>query len=420
MERLIFHIDVNSAFLSWEAARRVSAGQEDLRLIPSAISGDPGKRTGIILAKSIPAKKYGVQTGEPVSAALRKCPSLVLARPDFQLYRRNSRAFIAICRQYAPVLEQVSIDECFLDMSGTDYLYPDPLQIAVEIKDRICSELGFTVNVGISCNKLLAKMASDFEKPNKVHTLFPEEVPSKMWPLPVGELFSVGASTAEKLRKSSICTIGDLAACDPQVIQRLLGVKLGRHVHNYARGLDNSPVLSQPEEAKGYSISTTLEDDVTDRARARHILLALADSVASHMRAEGAQAGCISVTIRDNDFKNRSHQRRLEEATDVTDEIYAISAALFDELWDRKTPLRLLGIALTNITRDGGAQFSLFTDERKERSRRRDRAIDDIRQKFGTDTIMRASTMESSLNVGRKFKSQTGSASVSPENDLLD
>ena len=185
MQRLIFHVDVNSAFLSWEAARRVADGEPDLRLIPSAIGGDRDKRTGVILAKSIPAKKFGVTTGEPVAMALRKCPQLVLAKPDFALYTRNSKAFIAICRRFAPVVEQVSIDECFLDMTGTGLLYPDPIAIAHTIKDTIFSELGFTVNVGIAPNKLLAKMASDFEKPNKVHTLFADEIPQKLWPLPV-------------------------------------------------------------------------------------------------------------------------------------------------------------------------------------------------------------------------------------------
>ena len=235
MQRLIFHVDVNSAFLSWEAARRAAAGEADLRLIPSAIGGDRDKRTGIILAKSIPAKAFGVTTGEPVGMALRKCPQLVLAPPDFRLYSKNSKAFIAVCRRYAPVVEQVSIDECFLDMTGTGLLYPDPVAIAHIIKDTIFSELGFTVNVGIAPNKLLAKMASDFEKPDKVHTLFAHEIPQKLWPLPVGSLFSVGRSTAEKLTAASIRTIGDLAQADLAYIQRLTGVKLGKLIHEIGR-----------------------------------------------------------------------------------------------------------------------------------------------------------------------------------------
>ena len=420
MERLIFHVDVNSAYLSWEAARRVALGLEDLRLIPSAISGDPEKRTGVILAKSIPAKKYGVTTGEPVSAALRKGPELVLARPDFRLYEKNSRAFVAICREIAPVVEQVSIDECFLDMSGTGYLYPDPVRTAHMLKDRIRNELGFTVNVGISRNKLLAKMASDFEKPDKVHTLFPEEIPEKMWPMPVGELFSVGRASAEKLCKSYITTVGDLAKADLQLLERLLGGKLGRHLHNYANGIDASPVLPEPEEAKGYSISTTLEDDVTDRETARQILRSLSDSVAGHLRLEGVLAGCIAVTIRANDFKNRSHQRQLEEPTDISDEVYAVSSALFGELWDGKTPLRLLGIALTNITRGEQAQLSLFPDEKRDKARRRDQAVDAIRGKFGSATIMRASAMDSGLRVGRRYQAKLENQREQESEDFAD
>ena len=189
MQRIIFHVDVNSAFLSWEAAKRVREGEQDIRLIPAAIGGDRDKRTGVILAKSIPAKKYGVTTGEPVAMALRKCPDLFLAKPDFRLYERNSRAFMDICRKYAPAVEKYSIDECFLDMTGTEKLYGDPVELARRIKDEIRATLGFTVNIGVANNKLLAKMASDFEKPDKVHTLFDGEIREKLWPLRVGELY---------------------------------------------------------------------------------------------------------------------------------------------------------------------------------------------------------------------------------------
>lgn len=406
MERLIFHIDVNSAFLSWEAARRVAEGLPDLREIPAAIGGDPEKRTGVVLAKSIPAKKYGVKTGEPLSAALRKCPDLVLARPDFRLYEKNSRAFMDICRSYAPVVEKASIDECFCDMSGTGYLYPDPIATAHEIKDVIRDTLGFTVNVGISRNKLLAKMASDFEKPDKVHTLFPEEIEQKMWPLPVGELFTVGGNTAVKLRRAHIETIGDLAKMPLTSVQAIVGMKFGQQLHNYANGINDSAVVEEPDEAKGYSISTTLEEDVTDTETANRILLALADSVSARMRADEAQCSCVAVTIRGNDFKNKSHQRQLYSPTDVTTEIYEVSKSLFAELWDKRLPLRLLGISLTNLSRDGEAQMSLFDDGDKERARKIDKAVDAIRGKFGSDMIQRGSAMESSARVGRKYKAQ--------------
>ena len=406
MARLVFHIDVNSAFLSWEATRRVSLGENDIRLIPSAIGGDREKRTGVILAKSIPAKKYGIKTGEPVASALRKCPDLFLAKPDFRLYEESSHAFIAIVKEFAPVVEQVSIDECFADFSGTHRIYPDPIALAHTIKDKIRNELGFTVNVGIGDCKLLAKMASDFEKPDKVHTLFRSEIPQKMWPLPVGDLFTVGAATADKLRHAKIMTIGDLANTEVARVQRLVGQKMGKHIHDYANGIDPSEVLAEPEEAKGYSISTTLEDDVKKADQAYPVLLALADSVTARIRSDGAKAYCVAVTIRDNSFKTRSHQRSLMNPTDISREVYRISKELFDELWDGFTPLRLLGIALTNITREETMQFSLFQDESREKARKIDKTKDALNAKFGSATIVRGSSIQSNINVGKKYQAQ--------------
>ncbi len=349
-ERLIFHVDVNSAYLSWESAKRVSEGLEDLRLIPAAVGGEPGKRTGIILAKSIPAKKYGVTTGEPVSLAMQKCPGLVLVPPNFRLYERNSRAFMNVCRKYAPVLQKFSVDECFLDMTGTSLLYPDPIALARQIKDEIRETLGFTVNVGIGSNRLLAKMASDFEKPDKVHTLFLREVSEKMWPLPVGDLLFVGKATSARLKEAGIGTIGALANAPLVKIQALLGEKGGQQAWEYANGIDDSPVSEEREDAKGYSISTTLEEDVTTLERAKHVLLALADNVARRMRADGAKASCVAVDIRlsklqnargntpSTRFTNRSHQRKLDSPTDVTDEIYETAVSLFRELWRGEHP----------------------------------------------------------------------------------
>ena len=406
MSRLIFHVDVNSAYLSWEAARRVSLGEDDIRLIPSAIGGDRDKRTGVILAKSIPAKKFGIKTGEPVAMALRKCPDLFLARPDFRLYEASSKAFMDICREYAPVVEKYSIDEVFLDMSGTHRLYPDPVAIAHTIKDKIRDTLGFTVNVGIGDCKILAKMASDLEKPDKVHTLYRHEIPAKMWPLPVRELFSVGASTAEKLGRSKIRTIGDLANTPLDRVQKIVGIKLGKQIHDYANGIDDSPVLSSPEEAKGYSISTTLEEDVVSAEQAHKVLLALTDSVTARMRADNVKAYCVAVSIRSNDFKTRSHQRKLMDPTDISNEVYQLSKQLFAELWDGRTPLRLIGVALNDLTREETPQLSLFPDEKKERSRKLDQAYDAINKKFGAATIQRGSNLQSDLRVGKKYQAQ--------------
>lgn len=404
MERIIFHIDVNSAFLSWEAAKRVKNGEEDIRLIPSAIGGNREKRTGVILAKSIPAKKYGIKTGEPVAMALRKCPSLFIAKPNFSLYEENSRAFMDICREYTPIVEKYSIDECFLDMSGMHKIYPDILAIAYEIKERIKEELGFTVNVGVGSNKLLAKMASDFEKPDKVHTLFENEIKEKMWCLSIRELFSVGRATAEKLERACIKTIGELAVLDPDIVKGMLGVKLGDHLYNYANGIDDSSVLEFKEKAKGYSNSITLEYDVQSVEEAQNILLALVDVTATRMRSDGARALCVGVTLRDIDFKDTSHQKRLSFPTDITGEIFLIVKQLFGELWNKKRPLRLLGVSLTDVTFEEDFQISFFDTEKRDKARTIDKTVDSIRERFGSDTIVRGGIYKKNIRAGKKHK----------------
>lgn len=382
MSRLIFHIDVNSAFLSWESARRVKQGLSDLRDIPACIGGDPKKRTGIVVAKSIPAKKYGITTGEPVAMALRKCPELVIVKSDFELYIKCSRAFKEICASYAPVMESFSIDEVFLDMTGTSLIYPDPIKTAHEIKDKIRDELGFTVNVGISTNKLLAKMASDFEKPDKVHTLFPEEIPTKMWPLSVRDLLFLGKAFEKKLTEA------------------------GHQLHQYALGIDESPVKAKPEEAKGFSVETTFNDDIVSVEQVLPILLEQCDVVTTRMRRKGKKCTSVSVTFRTLDFKNKSHQTTLSNATDMTDEIFRNAKKLFTESW-KGEPLRLIGVALTNLTDESFEQLSLFEDnEKKERHRKLDATMDEIRQKFGNDKITRASIMNSNSGIARKARAQ--------------
>lgn len=381
-------------------------GLPDLREIPSVVGGDPKQRTGIVVAKSIPAKKYGIQTGEPMAMALRKCPNLVVVPSDFRLYTEKSLAFKAICRDYAPVVESFSIDEVFLDMTGTSLIYPDPIATAHEIKDKIHAELGFTVNVGISTNKLLAKMASDFEKPDKVHTLFPEEIPVKMWPLPIRDLLFLGKASEKRLQDFGIHTIGELAREKESAIQSLLGEKTGHQLYQYARGIDNSPVLAQAEESKGFSVEKTFNDDIVSVEQVLPILLEQCDIVATRMRRKGKKCSCISVTFRTLDFKNRSHQTSLSSATDVTDEIYENARRLFLEFW-KGQPLRLIGVALTGLTDESFEQMSLFEDTKKKEQRQKlDAALDAIRMKFGNDKITRASIMNSNTGMGRKAKAQ--------------
>lgn len=405
-DRLIFHVDVNSAYLSWSAVKRVQNGESDLRDIPSAVGGDPTKRTGVILAKSVPAKRFGVQTGEPVGLALRKCPSLVLVPPDFKLYTACSRAFVQACRRVAPVVEQFSIDECFLDMTGTQLLYPDPVATAHELRRTIRDSLGFTVNIGIGPNKLLAKIAGDFEKPDRVHTLFAEELREKLWPLPVSAMLGVGGATAEKLARSTLKTVGDLARVDEQTLMAIAGKKMGAYLHRCALGIDDSPVLATPEEPKGYSVSTTLEENVTSFAMAHKVILALVDSVCMRMRADGKRAYGVAVTVRTTDFKNRSHQRKSEMPTDVTDTVYGVARQLLAELWDGQTPLRLLGVALFDVTDEAGGQLSWFEETDDSRNRARDRAVDEVRRRFGVRGIVRGGAMDVPTEVGKKYKAQ--------------
>lgn len=391
-DRIIFHIDVNSAFLSWEAVHRLrDLGEElDLRRIPSAVGGDMSKRHGVILAKSIPAKKYNVRTGEPIVDALRKCPNLTLVSPDRELYSRNSAAFMEILRRYSDVVEQYSIDEAFADMTGTQALFGSPMEAAYRLKDEIRDTLGFTVNVGISSNKLLAKMAGEFEKPDKVHTLFPYEIQEKMWPLPVGELFSVGGASEQKLRRLGINTIGDLAQADLGTLRAALK-KHGEAIWNFANGRDFSLVEAERADNKGYGNSVTLAFDVTRAEEAKRVLLSLAETVGRRLRRDGAWVEVVSVGLRFFDLTHASHQCVLDYATNITDEIYQAACRLFDEFWDG-TPIRLIGIQTGKVTKDGdNRQMSLFDDTDYEKLERLDRAMDSIRDRFGADAVRRAS-----------------------------
>ncbi len=392
MDTVIFHIDVNSAFLSWEATRRVQRGQEDIRLVPAIIGGDPKRRGSIVAAKSIPAKKYGIETGESVSSALRKCPGLIVAPGDFELYRECSHAFKSICKEYTPTMESFSIDEVFLDMSGMRFIYPDIIKTAYEIKDRIKEELGFTVNVGIGANKLCAKMASDFEKPDKVHTLFPDEIEEKMWPLPVNDLLFCGKSSAARLKEYGIKTIGELAKTSIDDLNAIVGNKASLYLKNASNGIDDGAVSDEYADAKGYSIDNTVEEDLCDLERINRMLLNEADVLSFRMRADGAKCKCVGVNMRTIDFKNSSHQKSLEESTNVTEEIYETAKELIRELWKGER-LRLIGLNLTQIDRGEFEQINLFADEKKEKLKKLDSALDSIRGKYGKQVIKRASTM---------------------------
>ena len=391
MDKVIFHIDVNNAFLSWEAVHRLSQGDTlDLRTIASAVAGDRSKRHGIILAKSNPAKQCGVKTGEAIVDALKKCPNLMLVPPSHGLYRQYSEAFIGILMDFSPCVERYSIDEAFCDMTGMEALFGTPLETADKIRTRIREELHFTVNIGISTNKLLAKMASDFQKPDRVHTLFPWEIKEKMWGLPVGELFSVGQSTVKKLNTLGIGTIGELAQTDVEILKAHLK-KHGEVIHSFANGLDASVISQEEVKNKGYGNSTTISFDVEEESTAKMILLTLAESVGARLRKDNVRAQVVSVSIVDSMFRNSSHQMTLLSPTQSTDELHKAACSLFDELWDQ-SPIRNLGLQTSKVVaEDAERQMNLFGLGTDEKRAKLDAAIDRIRDRYGSSSIQRAS-----------------------------
>lgn len=417
---LIFHIDVNSAFLSWEASYRLKThpDEADLRTIPSVIGGNEETRHGIVLAKSISAKKYGICTGEPIAKARQKCPNLVVAAPHYSLYVENSQRFIALLKKYVPVVEQYSIDEAFCDMTGTGRLYKDPLAFAHQLKEEIRTSLGFTVNIGFSDKKILAKMASDFEKPDKIHTLFSSEIPQKLWPLPIGELFTVGRSTEARLHLLGIHTIKDLAHTNPELLKSHFK-KHGEVIWNYANGIDDSKVESESAANKSYGNSITIPYDVTDRKTAQIILLSLCETVGARIRADKSYIGVVSVSITDSDFRQSSMQETLESNTNVTETIFEAACRLFDRLWNG-APIRLLNVSTSHPTSENYAQVQLFGQERLEKLQKLNSAIDQIRGRYGEDSVKRARfvkpTDASAFSSHRTLDHMTGGIGKSKRN----
>ncbi len=396
MDNIIFHIDVNSAYLSWSALDRLQKGDStDLRLIPAIIGGDMAKRHGVVLAKSIPAKAYGIVTGEPIVNAMRKCPDLYLESPNHELYHKRSKELMLLLSDICPDIEQVSVDECYMDYTSVQSLFPSPLAAANQIRQKVYDTLGFTVNIGISDRKVLAKMASDFKKPNLVHTLFSYEIQEKMWPLPVSSLFMCGHSSVNVLHNLGIETIGELAQTDAAILSSHLKSH-GILLWEYANGIDDSVVETVQAQAKGIGNSTTLKQDATTRKEACHVLLTLAESVAGRLRKAGQKAEMISVEIKYNTFKKVSHQTTLSVPTSGSETIYKTACTLLDELWDG-TPIRLLGIRSSKLADDTEpVQMSLFdmtSSVSGEKEVKLEKALDSIRKKYGADAIVRGSLL---------------------------
>lgn len=408
MSRIIFHIDVNSAFLSWTAVEKLKNGSDvDIREIPAIIGGDEASRHGVVLAKSVPAKKYGVVTGEPVASALRKCASLVMEPPNHQMYREYSRQLMNYFKTYTPDIEQLSVDECFLDYTPIAHIYGEPVVFAHRLKNEVKEKLGFTVNIGISEVKILAKMASDFQKPDKVHTLWKHEIQTKMWALPVSELYMVGKSSLPKLRNLGIRTIGDLAQMNPAILEAHFK-SFGKLIWENANGIGSDVVESEETAAKGVGNSTTLREDVTDADNAKKVLLSLTESVSARLRKHEFLAGNVAVEIKYADFTKCSHQAPFLTPTNSTGKIYEASCRLFDELWNG-SPIRLLGIRTAKLQDvKEPVQMSLFDMEfpqevnlekkmvkglSRERLEKLDQAMDDIKKRYGDGAVIRGSLL---------------------------
>ena len=394
------HIDVNNAFLSWYAIWRLNNGEEvDIREIPAIIGGDETKRSGIVLAKSNLAKQFGIVTGETIYQARKKCPNIQIFQGDYNVYREYSDKLYNLLLDYTDKIERYSIDECFLDMTG--YLMKSTLlDKAKEIQNRVNEELGFTVNIGLSTNKLLAKMASDFEKPNRIHTLYPSEIKQKMWPLSIKELFMLGRKSVPKLYNMNIKTIGDLANTDKNKLIKIFG-KHGKIMWEYANGIDLSEVIYKYEEPKSISNSTTLAKDIENLDSLNEVLLELVEHVTYRLRKHNMVTNVINVGLRTKDFKDFSHQKKIDIATSNTKDIYNIAKELLKSMYKGES-IRLISLRVDKLINKDEVQVSLFETENNKKQDKLDETLDMLKNKYGYSSITRAGNLNIKKNI--KFK----------------
>ena len=403
-ERIIFHIDVNNAFLSWHAVLLLKEGYKtDIRMIPAIIGGSEKERRGIVLAKSPIAKKYKIVTAETIYSAKRKCKYLEVYPPNYKWYYKKSKELMNYLSRYSPVLEQYSIDECFLDMTGMNYLYNNYIDLAYKIKNEIKKKFGYTVNIGIGNNKLCAKMASDFEKPDKVHTLFENEIEEKLWPLPVSDLFMVGKKTASKLKELNINTIYDLKEADDEVIYKHFKNQ-SKYLKEASLGIDNSKVEVRKEKSSSISTTETLSYDTDDKDKLKEILFRQTEEVTRQLRHQKQYANTVAVIFKNKYFKNYSAQMKLLNTTDNTKEIYKAVIKVFENNY-KEDPIRLIGVRLSGLTDNKDIQLTIF-DNNEIETKENDiqKMIDSINEKFGSGMIAPASIKK----IGKTKKDKLG------------
>jgi len=389
-KKVIFHIDINNAFLSWTAVKLLNEGYEtDIRTIPSIIGGDEEKRHGIVLAKSPVAKKKGIKTAETIYSARKKCPNLEIFSPDMEYYHDMSDKFFKHLEKYTPHIEKLSIDECFMDMSNLSLLYDDLVLLAYQIKEEVNALYGFTVNIGVSSRKICAKMASDMEKPNKVHTLFLHEIERKMWPLPVDDLYMVGKHAAEKLHNIGIHTIRDLAKTDEKDLVKLFN-KHGSTMWNYANGISDDLSTYNEEKNKSISISETFSTDIGEKKKLLQILYKQVDNLGKDLRKQKLYTNTIAITYKTADFISYSKQMTLLTVTNSTEEISKYISNLFDQSWNNEK-IRNIGVRFSNLTDKKQKQISIFTNNQKEENNDTiQETMDRINDKYGSSIIRQA------------------------------
>ncbi len=390
--RVVMHLDVNSAFLSWTAVDLIKKGGKDIRDEVAIIGGDEEARHGIVLAASIPAKKMGIKTAMSLYEVRKIAPNIKIYPSNYKLYEEMSNKLFNLISKYTPDIEKFSIDECFIDYTPVLKLHGDPIKFAYKLKEEIKTSLGFTVNIGIANNKLCAKMASDFEKPDKVHTLYMDEVKSKMWPLDVGELLWIGKKTKIKLNELGIKTIGDLANTDPANIYHYFKNQTNSMIE-HANGIDNDLVITKMEEAKGMSKMITLSHDVLSRNELYECLNYISNDLGMSLRANKKFTSCIAIILKDNYFKMRTHQMTLPNRTNKTKDIYEYSKKLLDDLWKGEA-IRLVGLRLDNLSSNGIHQYSIFDDTSDLKDETLDRVMDNLKGKYGTKIINKASLLK--------------------------
>lgn len=388
--RVILHVDVNNAFLSWSAVWLLKNGYKvDIRNRFAVIGGDEKKRRGVVLAKSIPAKQMGVVTGESLYFAKKKCPNLEVFPPNFKIYSYFSNKMFAYLQKYSDKIERYSIDECFIDYTDSVKLFGDPLDIAYKIKNDIKEILGFTVNVGVGNNKLCAKMASDFSKPDKVHTLFSDEIEQKMWPLPVTDLFMIGKKTSEKLINLGIKTIYDLANTDKDMLVKIFK-SMGKMMHEYANGIDNSLVEYEYAGPKSISSSSVLPYDCDNKEELLKVVRSLSIDVGKRLRKQSKSASCVYISIKYADFSKNSKQLKLDREINSDNDLYNHFVKLFNSLWNLE-PVRNICVGVSNFKNTGELQLSLFENNIKiEKENDVQNIVDSLREKFGNDKIIYA------------------------------